>query len=92
MDESDRKISHGSLQVHATSFGNITVEGQLVEEVLLRVVQAQEHLSKKHQMHVIPFCQDSTLFFSRRHLTNQESDIYTFPSLLKKEKGLKTRR
>ena len=69
VDESDSKISHGPLQLHATGFGNITVEGQLVEEALFRVVQAHAHLSKKHHMHVVPFCQDSTLFFSNGKAT-----------------------
>ena len=56
-------------QPHATGFGHITIKGQLVEEVLLRVVQEQAHLSKKHQMHVVLFCQDSTLSFSNRKTT-----------------------
>ena len=43
-------------QPHATGFGHITDEGQLVEEALLCVVQAQTHLSKKHQMRVVSFC------------------------------------
>ena len=69
VDESDNKISHRPLQLHALGFGNITIEGQLVEEALLCVVQAQEHLSKRHQMHVVLFCQDSTLFFSNGKVT-----------------------
>ena len=69
VDESDSKISHEPLQLHATNFENITVEGQLVEIALLRVVQAYAHLSKKHQIHVVPFCQDSTFFFSNGNAT-----------------------
>ena len=43
-DESDSKISYEPLQLHVTGFGNITVESHLVEEALLRVIQAQAHL------------------------------------------------
>ena len=53
VDESDSKIRHEPLQLHAIDFENITVEGQLVEVALLHVVQAHAHLSKKHQMHVV---------------------------------------
>ena len=61
-------------QPHATSFSRITVKGQLVEEALLHVVQA--HLSKKHQMHVVPFFQDSTLSFSNEKATLEKATPY----------------
>ena len=75
MGKSDSKISKdyyncsNKSQPHATGFGHITVKGQLVEETLLCVVQEQAHMSKKHQMHMVLFCQDSTLSFSNRKAT-----------------------
>ena len=72
-------------QPHAICFGHITVEGQLVEEALLRVVQAQTHLSKEHQMHVVHFIKTLPCPspMGRQCLTHWESDTCPFPPLLK---------
>ena len=68
VDESDSKISHGLLQLHqqitVTGFGILQWRPTCWGSTLLLAVQVQTHLSKKYQMHVIIFCQDSILLFS----------------------------
>ena len=48
--------------------------------VLLCMIKAQTHLSKKHQMHVILFCQDSILFFSNGKTTPYPIEQWHIPT------------
>ena len=75
-------------QPHATSFGNITIEGQLVEEALLCVVQAPTNLSKSTKCMWFHFVKTLPCPFpmGRWHFTHWESDTCPFPPLLMKER------
>jgi len=69
-------------------FGNITIEGQLVEEALLCVVQALANLSKSTKCMWFHFVKTLTCPspMGRQHLTHWESETCPFPPLLKKER------